>query len=39
MTCIHNGEVENTELVNIIQDVSAILGLKTLTSFAKSEKI
>ena len=39
MTCIHNGEVENTELVNIVQDISAILGLKTLTSFAKSEKI
>jgi hypothetical protein len=39
MTCIHNGEVENIELVSIMQDISVILGLKTVTSFAKSEKI
>jgi hypothetical protein len=39
MCCIHNGEVENVELAKIVQDVSIILGLKTLTSYAESEKI
>jgi hypothetical protein len=39
MTCIHNGEVENIELIKIVKDVSIILGLKTLTNYAKSEKI
>jgi hypothetical protein len=39
MTCIHNGEVENSELIKIVQDISDILGLKTLTNYAKYEGI
>jgi hypothetical protein len=39
MACIHNGEVENIELVKIMQDISDILGLKTITEYAKSEGI
>jgi len=39
MECIHKGEVENIELANIVKDISVVLGLKTLTSYAKSKNI
>ena len=39
MECIHKGEVENIELANIVKDISVILGLKTLTSYAKNKNI
>lgn len=39
MTCIHNGEVENLELIKMVTDISIILGLKTITSYSRSEKI
>jgi hypothetical protein len=39
MCCIYNGEVENIELAKIMRDISVILGLKTLTNYAKSENI
>jgi hypothetical protein len=37
--CIHNGELENDDLVRIIEHLSAILSLKTLTAYAESEHI
>jgi len=39
ITCIYNGELENKEMVKIVHDLSDFLGLKTLTNYAKSEKI
>jgi hypothetical protein len=39
MICIHKGEVQNIELVKILQDISIILGLKSLTNYANQEGI
>lgn len=37
--CAYNGELENEEMKLIISELSIMLGLKNLTSYAKSEKI
>lgn len=37
--CIHNGKLENSDLVQIFEHVSIILNLQTITNYAKSEKI
>ena len=37
--CCHKGEVEKTEMIKIIQDVSLYLGLKNLTLYSKERKI
>lgn len=37
--CIHKGEINNEDLVQIIEHSSVILGLKTLTNYAKPENI
>ncbi|MDD5358600.1 MAG: hypothetical protein PHX80_05595 [Candidatus Nanoarchaeia archaeon] len=39
MQCIHKGEIENTELIKMVKNISDILGLKTLTTYAKSKNI
>lgn len=37
--CIHKGELENSDMVQIIEHLSIILNLQTQTSFAKSNNI
>ena len=37
--CIHNGELENTDLVQIFEHVGKILNLKTLSNYAKDNGI
>lgn len=37
--CIHNGELETSDLVQIIEHLSIILNLKTLSQYAKDEQI
>lgn len=37
--CIHAGEVENAELVQIFEGTADYLGLKTLADYAASEEI
>ena len=37
--CIHNGELNNNDLVQIIEHVGRILNLQTLSSYAKQERI
>jgi len=36
---IHNGEINNRDLVQIFEHISIILNLKTISNYAKSEKI
>jgi hypothetical protein len=36
---IHNGEIENSDLVQIFEHIAIILNLQTITNYAKSEKI
>jgi hypothetical protein len=37
--CIHNGELENSDLVQIFEHIGTILNLKTITNYAKANKI
>lgn len=37
--CIHNGELSNDDLVKIIEHVSDILNLQTLSNYAKNQNI
>lgn len=37
--CIHNGEIENIDLVQIFEHVGKILNLKTLSNYAKDNGI
>jgi hypothetical protein len=37
--CIHNGELENSDLVQIFEHIGIILNLKTISNYAKAEKI
>lgn len=39
MKSIHDGELINDDLVQIIEHLCKILNLKTLTNYAKAEKI
>lgn len=36
---IHNGEIKNSDLVQIFEHISTILNLQTITNYAKSENI
>lgn len=37
--CIHNGELDNPDLVQIFEHVGKILNLKTLSNYAKDNGI
>lgn len=37
--CIHNGELENSDLVQIFEHIGIILNLKTITNYAKANNI
>jgi hypothetical protein len=37
--CIHNGELENSDLVQIFEHIGTILNLQTLSNYAKNNKI
>lgn len=37
--CIHNGEIENSDLVQIIEHNCKILNLQTISNYAKNEGI
>jgi hypothetical protein len=39
MLCIHSGEVKNSELILMVKNISDILGLKNITTYAEDEKI
>jgi hypothetical protein len=36
---IHNGEINNGDLVQIFEHIGIILNLQTISNYAKSEKI
>lgn len=37
--CIHNGELENSDLVQIFEHVGKILNLKTMSNFSRENNI
>lgn len=37
--CIHKGELENSDLVQIFEHIGIILNLKTITNYAKANNI
>lgn len=39
MICVHNGEIDNDDMKRIMEELSLFLGLKTLSGFARQEKI
>jgi hypothetical protein len=39
LECIHNNEINNSDLVQIFEHVAIILNVQTITNYAKSEKI
>ena len=37
--CIHKGEIDNVDMVQIISHISTILNLQTLTTYAQRQNI